>query len=147
MHFREEKGKKKVGRRERLCIDNYDLEKEMMMTINQKVWCSEQKLTLLLLPSKANHKETNNLMKLENSTKWKMQSNFVFCSKTAARVAVEFSELKWIMGKSKIFLHAKMIQLCDKKQSFKTGLNLNGKTTKNSKSSFEFSSLNCTKQN
>ena len=82
-------------------------------------------------------------MKLENSTKWKMQSNFV--SLLSQSSTVEFSELKWIMGKSKIFLHAKMIQLCDKKQSFKTGLNLNGKTTKNSKSSFEFSSLNCTK--
>ena len=38
------------------CIDNYDLEKEMMMTINQKVWCSEQKLTLL--PSQTTKKRT-----------------------------------------------------------------------------------------
>jgi len=38
LHFREEKGKKKSGKRtEEDCIDNYDLEKEMMMTINQKV--------------------------------------------------------------------------------------------------------------
>ena len=52
----EKKKEKKVGRRERLCIDNYDLEKEMMMTINQKVWCSEQKLTLL--PSQTTKKRT-----------------------------------------------------------------------------------------
>ena len=54
--FQRRKRKKKVGRRERLCIDNYDLEKEMMMTINQKVWCSEQKLTLL--PSQTTKKRT-----------------------------------------------------------------------------------------